>query len=523
MLPTANFKTDFQEEWLEFHGIMTFSTYRRVLKSQYRLRQLLRDDRFLDEPEAIRFLKLPENDLRYTPDLKGWLSYIVDIEPEFGGRLLNASRHGTFPALPRRNHTVIAAPNGWGKSELLKALAFHDIQHPGASLVVVEPRGDMVGQLARFPEVVAGDRLVLLQPELAPGMYPCLNPLQVHGLDAVGKARYASTLAGALSLIAGNDLSGHMATVARACIRVLLDRPGSTLSDLAAMLTEPQKSSHIVSSTAQSIRREKLVQLGRNYYDGDLADFFCSSFDSGSFKSSKSGLLARLNGLLMMPDFRAMTCGPSTVDLESHIEARKVILVNLSLLDNSARFAFGRLLLALIEDIGQRRVRLGREDRVPVQCIIDEATMVVSPTMVSIINELRKYGIYLTLAQQIIGQEFGADGRRVLNSVGCKFAGGESRRELVSMFEGEADKLDALKHGEFWVKWGRTAPVRLQVRSDLKDDTYSVPEGVWDKVKTAQLRAFYRPLADATASAPIATPKPILRTALQPWQALREG
>ncbi|WP_125900961.1 hypothetical protein [Methylobacterium indicum] len=479
----------FQEDNLQISGILPFSPYLLAIKSIRQHQKARALGKFLENPELMPLLEIYD-DRQHTPDFAGWMNYLAIIEPEFTHKLRDWRRPALFPAHPRKFHSYIAAPNGWGKSELLKALAFHDVQHETGGLVVIDPIGDTAKQIARFPDLATGERLVKLKPGLIPDHFPCINPLEKPGLNQDQKAAYAETLGATLALISDNPLTGPMTTLATACVRVLLDRPGSTLLDLADLLLDPPRPAKNGQPEEPS-PRTPLYRLACIHRDPEIAKFFRYEFDAGIYKNTKSGLRNRLRGLLLLPSFRAMTCGPSTVDLEAMMEARKVVLFDLSPLGKQGRFAFGRLLLSLIEDIGLRRERLEREDRTSVQVIIDEASFMISPTLISMINNLRKFGIHLTLAQQVAGQNLDTDSKRVLLSVGVKIAGSAERSELAQMFGEHARELGEINRGEFWVKWGEAAPVRLTVRSDLADKTYNTTEEEWQATIATQAQ-FYR-------------------------------
>ena len=82
-----------------------------------------------------------------------------------------------------RQHLHLVGATGSGKSTLICNLALDDIAH-GRGVVVIDPKGDLVGDLLeRLPEQ-ALDRLVLLDPD-EPDAPPTLNVLEGKDPDLV--------------------------------------------------------------------------------------------------------------------------------------------------------------------------------------------------------------------------------------------------------------------------------------------------------------------------------------------------
>jgi hypothetical protein len=112
----------------------------------------------------------------YSPDSKGYLIYLNDyfddIEREAGHRS-TVRFHDLMQKVPtpqldeevRKEHTSIVAGTGAGKSELMKALAYHDVRRGKSAVVIIDPHGTMAAEIARWPEVAKSGRLVwLLSP-----------------------------------------------------------------------------------------------------------------------------------------------------------------------------------------------------------------------------------------------------------------------------------------------------------------------------------------------------------------------
>lgn len=128
----------------------------------------------------------------------------------------------------------------------------------------------------------------------------------------------------------------------------------------------------------------------------------------------------------------------------------------------------------------------------------------MSTATATILRETRKMGVHLTLASQR-----SSDDLRRGTAVRCA-GGGEWRHALADTPAAYGKDDKSTPRGVFWVNWANKAPVRLAVRSDLRDDARGVGAEAWEKELEAQRAAYYRPTVGQreTAEQPtIAPPK----------------
>ena len=72
-----------------------------------------------------------------------------------------------MPERDRQRHTYVLGKSGSGKSELLKLLVYGYLRKPGsATVVVIDPHGDLAEEIARFKEHRKSDRLIYIDPYL---------------------------------------------------------------------------------------------------------------------------------------------------------------------------------------------------------------------------------------------------------------------------------------------------------------------------------------------------------------------
>lgn len=489
------------------HYPLGFREYLAALKSIRRLRDKEREfgpkEYYLSgiEPGELG-LAARYNAERHTPDGQGWLNYLVGTNPGYFQK---------FAAVPspqlieseRKRHTLIVAGSGHGKSELMKALAYHYVETDpkSAAVVVIDPNGKLAREISRWPQFAADpDRLVYIRADLIAEHVPPLNPFYLaKAYPAAFRDEMAEGFARTLTeLLPKAELTSNMEMVVRSCARVLLDRPGSSLHDLLIMLGDKSDP-----------RRAELLEAGRNSADPMLADFFRFQFDSDALASSKNGLRNRLYTLLLHSGFRQIICADGCLNLMSMIEQRRVIVFDLLGLGYEERKALGRLILMMLWSVGQERFRRDARQYVPTHVFVDEASILAGPAFGTFLKEYRRVGLHLTMAQQVAGDGLGGTlTDSLLENTAIKFAGMNNRRSiarLLSVSPEEAKALADLPERQFWCKWGSGSElVSVAVRDDLAGSAKAMSDAQWAQLVAGwKAGKLYRPIAD-TSPAPAA-------------------
>jgi hypothetical protein len=113
------------------------------------------------------------------------------------------------------------------------------------------------------------------------------------------------------------------------------------------------------------------------------------------------------------------------VRLADRINRNPIILVNLDkgVLGVQESRVLGVILMAQIMSAGLKRSLMSRKDRRPVNVYVDEFQNFVSDNVASMLSEARKFGLRLTLANQVLAQLKANTGRQdlletVLGNVG---------------------------------------------------------------------------------------------------------
>lgn len=391
----------------------------------------------------------------------------------------------------RERHTYIVGSSGSGKTELLKILMHHDITQGKAAVVVIDAHTDVCEQVARWPDEALRHRLVYLTPEFFPGAMPVLNPLQLPaGATDRTKEKVANRLADLIGDICrgngGGDLSVRMVNVAKACLRVLLDRPGATLKDLRDMLGEAPA--------------PELMKAAQNHADPMVRQFFRQDWDGGDYQASRSAIKVRLTNLLLHRDFLSITCSHTTTPLYDLVEDGQIVLVSLGRAGSETAQIVGKMVLSMMAVLGDVRKDVDQGKRRPVHVFVDECQNFMGPGVTIILKELRKYGIHLTLANQYI-TDFSTDERDAVlaNSfvkmMGPTDAPGPMLAALGLDSRDGRDTARALEQRQFLVRWGSDFTVILKARSDLADKARQVSKSQWIARKVDQ--AEYYTMVDA--------------------------
>lgn len=394
-------------------------------------------------------------------------------------------------------HSYIGAGSGHGKSELIKAMMY-TLMKQGYGIILLDPHGDIAEQVAHWPEFAQDpERLCYFSPYLAgknaqgeslycvPGINPLSTLHQNDDLDSVVE-NFIATI-GAIIGTEG-DISTRMKTVLRPCLYTLAKYPNTTLYDLLAFISESDP------DNAPWVNRAKKTLTNRSQLD-TLESFF-----DKHYATTKNAIRDRLRALLASDALDKCLTSENTIDLETMMNAGKVMVFNLSagILGNETSAGFGRFLLCALQNTALRRQRMAAQYRKSVFLFMDEGDRFTSDAVISIYKETRKYGLHITFAQQITG--FGMDSemwRAISGNSRVRFAGSAggdktTERDLSYMAGVEADDLKQLKPLNFYLKSADHEPILFTLSKNLLGQRHAMTASEWDHVKAYQLAAYYR-------------------------------
>ena len=440
--------------------------------------------------------------INYKNDISSYFALMKKKNPKLW--TLFHSWHKVAVPEQKKIHTWITGTTGIGKSELMKQMVLQDIKNKlskDCSIVVIDPNGDFVKEIAQFKEIAQPEnkeKLVYVDMDLFSGEYtPVINPYDIpkdakdeRTID-LQKQQITKVLDDIFSW-AGQPLTYQQQTIFNNCSHLLLEKLDGSFWDLQKIVS-PGKSS-LANHIAQPY-----IELGKQSENPSVRYFFSSVYDSNKeYQVSKSGIYTKIEGLVGMSSFANLITGKSTVNLKECFDGNKLLLFNLAIgnLGDKAPVYIGKILVALIQSIIFRRAGLQKEERKPVYFYIDEFQDFVSPSLLRILTQGRKYKIYLTVANQFVGQGMSReelDG--ILGTTKIKMMGHNSKKSLKFLSEEtdtEIEYLMKLDVGQFMIKIGQGEPFVLHPSKSTLGDKNAMTGHEWKDIVNSQKQKYYR-------------------------------
>ena len=343
----------------------------------------------------------------------------------------------------RLSHLYVIGKTGVGKSSLLAALILQDIE-AGRGVALVDPHGDLAER------VVAGIR----DPHLARLVYlDATDPSQPYGYNPLRRVRTdkiplaASGLLETMRKLWPSAWGMRMEHVLRNCLYALLERDGSTLPDVLRLLSDEKFRKPLVSRIHNPVVR----------------DFWKREFEPYPARLKAEAIAPiqnKLGALLADPMlYRLLVSPPVDLHFRQLMDEGRVLVVNLSKgeIGEDSALVLGSLIVSTIGLAAFSRGDMPEADRRPFFLYADEFQSFTTLSVASMLSELRKYGLGMTLAHQYLHQLEPEILHAVLGNAGSLIAfrvGAEDApvlaRELAPPF-GEAD-LTNLPNYRFYTR-----------------------------------------------------------------------
>lgn len=438
----------------------------------------------------------------YEPTFKGYANYLTEnyaIATPFLNKM------NKLPISQYNRHTYITGGSGSGKSELIKVLIWHYLtRNKGTGLILLTPNGDIAYQVAKFNVNLNSDRLIYIEPNLN-GFFPCLNPFDVpdkEQLDDTQAENYSIAFLSVFQELLGGDFSDQMKALLVNTLPVLIKMPNSSVYDLVDFLEPKQNKEH-------NPKIFKYLDFADEHIkNAEILKFLHTQFlNDDSYNRTKSAIHTRLRVLFNSTIMQAMMKGKSTLDIERAINQRKLIIFNFAKGKIPIDYrVLGLFIIATIKIISFRRD--GKPNLIPCHLFIDEMQNYITPSLQEILEESRKFKLFLTFAQQQAGARMNKElFRSILGNTAIKFTGKNETDTLKILAEETGEKLqnlqDILKDEKkrlfsLWRGYTSEPPIFVKIPSNTADDTQSMTDEQWEATKTAQIQAFYRPMGQTT-------------------------
>jgi hypothetical protein len=303
-----------------------------------------------------------------------------------------------FAPADRARHCYLLGATGTGKSTLLYNLLLQDIQ-AGAGVCLLDPHGDLFQQvLAAIPPARLAD-VVLVEPgdpERAVGLnfLECRGPRpavqmnfvanemiqifdRLYDLRQTGGPMFEQYMRNALLLVMDNEI------------------PGGTLMDVPLLFEDPDY-------------RQRLLRSCRNPY---VRSFWRGQAERASGDAGLNNIgpyiTSKLNQFTSNALLRPIIGQPqSTVDFQTCMDQGYIVLVHLpkGLLGALDARLLGMLIIGKLFTAALQRAQVDSHQRRPFYLYVDEAHHFTTDTVAQLLAEARKFGLYLTLANQNLAQ-----------------------------------------------------------------------------------------------------------------------
>ena len=416
----------------------------------------------------------------------------------------------------RLEHWHLLAPTGWGKTQTLQHIIYHDITGPDPpAIVVIEPKGDMVATIQKLKLFSRDpDRLVVIDPELSPAlnMFAIPNERRRRYSQTVQEQIEASVIEqyGYIFSALDADMSRKQATALSYVVKLVLSIRGN-IRDFITILDDPSKE---LSKSPFQEEIRKLDDIAQGFFESQF-------FNAQSFGMTRRSLASKLYGLLSVPAFNRMFSAPDNqLDMFERLQTPgSVTVVNTAkgLLKKEASSLFGRYMIAQTTSAAFERVAIPERQRKPAYLIIDEAGSYFDDSLEELLAEVRSMGLGVLFAHQLMSQlKTRSLKSSVLGNTSIKFAApsDEDASECASVMHTSADFLRSMRQTKgkatqfgVYIRGETPTAMRLQVPFLTMENAPQVTAAEHEAFRT-RIRARYSSHPDAAPRRAPASPKP---------------
>lgn len=290
----------------------------------------------------------------------------------------------------RKRHLYIIGKSGVGKSYLLQLLTLSDIYHDHG-FAVVDPHGDYAQDVMKYiPENRLNDVVYFNPADLE---YPIsFNPME--NSDPNMRASIASEIVGVLKKMFADSWGPRLEHILRFTLLALLETPDATMLGITRMLTDKGYRKQVIG----------------NITDPVVKAFWVNEFASWNDKFASEAVAPVLNKV------GAFTANPlirnvlgqtkSSFDIRQIMDQGKILIVDLSRgrLGEDNASILGALVITKIQLAAMSRANIALDERRPFYLYVDEFQNFATESFAVILSEARKYGLYLTVANQYVAQ-----------------------------------------------------------------------------------------------------------------------
>ncbi|MCK9421242.1 MAG: type IV secretion system DNA-binding domain-containing protein [Bacteroidales bacterium] len=294
-------------------------------------------------------------------------------------------RRVTISPEQRLKHMHVIGATGTGKSTLLLSTIIQDIKN-GEGVAVIDPHGDLIESILPYINPSRHQDLILLDP--ADIDFPVgFNILTAH--SEIEKDILSSDLVAVFKRLSTSWGDQMNSVFANAILAFLESEQGGTLVDLRRFLIEKDFRDEFL----ETVRDPSIVY----YWNKEFPILKSSSIGS---------ILTRLDSFLRPKLIRNMVIQKKSLDFESIMDTKKILLVKLSqgIIGAENSYLLGAFIVSKLQQAAMARQAKAKQDRSNFYLYIDEFQNFITPSMSVILSGARKYHLGLILAHQDMQQ-----------------------------------------------------------------------------------------------------------------------
>ncbi|HLV88701.1 MAG TPA: hypothetical protein VKV39_17075 [Candidatus Sulfotelmatobacter sp.] len=355
----------------------------------------------------------------------------------------------------RRVHTLISGSSGSGKSKMMEWMMQADLRNR-QGFCLIDPHGDLYDDIVGYCAHRVLEGREIIQIDLSqPGAIIGFNPFQSSpGADvSVLVDRRVNATMHAWN-VADSDQTPTLARTLRLIYTVMLEHN----------LGLPQVR-HLIDFHAAKIRAHLINQLKTPLIQKEWQEL--QSLSAKDWRQETLSARNRLFKFLTSQTLsRVMGVPGRSINLTEVMDQGKVLLVKLAPSDHlsseNAR-AFGALLVNEFFECALRRAKNASGERQPYYLYMDEFQSFVSRDISGMLDQVRKFGLYVVLAHQRFSQLDQDVVEAALTNCAVKAVFGglsvpDARRMAEEMFIGDLDPTRikvAIRQTKFWPQYSR--------------------------------------------------------------------